>query len=156
MQRTIRRDAATLGLEGAPAYPPPSRESTTISSTFSREATIPRSSTFLREATGSFSRHYCRSVIMSRYRQSGKRRSVDSLGSILFYWRGGFEKHDLCGQARKHIIPVVIPASVIPTSQASQMLGYSEHQMQHVSIWTKALRASVKQPRPGIRPARMR
>ena len=52
MQRTIRRDAATLGLEGAPAYPPPSRESTTISSTFSREATIPRSSTFLREATG--------------------------------------------------------------------------------------------------------
>ena len=53
MQRTIRRDAATLGLEGAPAYPPPSRESTTISSTFSREATIPRSSTFLREATGS-------------------------------------------------------------------------------------------------------
>ena len=40
------------GPGGVPACPPHSRDSATISSTFSREATIPRSSTFLREATG--------------------------------------------------------------------------------------------------------
>jgi len=59
MWRSRLHDAAPAGYRVPPrpveAFPYPlplSRESVAITSTFSREATIPRSSTFLREATG--------------------------------------------------------------------------------------------------------
>ena len=59
MWRSTLHDAAPAGYRVPPrpveAFPYPlplSRESVAITSTFSREATIPRSSTFLREATG--------------------------------------------------------------------------------------------------------
>ena len=62
MWRSTLHDAAPAGYRVPPrpveAFPYPlplSRESVAITSTFSREATIPRSSTFLREATGPLS-----------------------------------------------------------------------------------------------------
>lgn len=66
MWRSRLHDAAPAGYRVPPrpveAFPYPlplSRESVAITSTFSREATIPRSSTFLREATGPLLRQSC-------------------------------------------------------------------------------------------------